>query len=258
MILNSRLETRSTHCCNTLLSFIGPLWMLNSPILPSATPFFLLYIIVLSGSINFYLRDCVCVGWFFLCTGTRINFHWSIAFRGSSLSPSGLHPSSVSFFFSFASLSLFLSSSRTFFLHPPLFSSASICLSLPYSYPPQIVLSRRWFPRKGWRRSEKDADRRCTYVRTYVRTRVCVPWLGHGSLYQRVRFRVLPRVSGKPRTCHPSAETGRRRRSSVQFRLSPSAALRPLPASSHAGFFISSPLSPLTIPFLSRCAPCWY
>lgn len=119
-----------------------------------------------------FLSERLCVGWFFLCTDTRINFHWSIAFQSSSPSPSGLHPSRPSFFFPLYLFPLL----AHFFLHPPLLASASVChLSL---FPcPTVVLSRRWFPRKERRRSEKDADRRCTNVRVCiaVRSRLSLP-----------------------------------------------------------------------------------
>lgn len=157
-IFNLRL---GIYRCNIILGSR----MLNSSVLSSPSSEY-------NSSLRFYqfLSERLCVGWFFLCTDTRINFHWSIAFQSSSPSPSGLHPSRPSLF-PFVSLSL-----AHFFLHPPLFASASVCrLSL---FPRlTVVLSRRWFPRKERRRSEKDADRRCTNVRVCiaVRSRLSLP-----------------------------------------------------------------------------------
>lgn len=97
-IFNLRL---GIYRCNIILGSR----MLNSPVLPSPSSEY-------NSSLRFdqFLSERLCVGWFFLCTDTRINFHWSIAFQSSSPSPSGLHPSRSSFF-PFVSLSL----ARTFF-----------------------------------------------------------------------------------------------------------------------------------------------
>lgn len=130
-----------------------------------------------NSSLRFYqfLSERLCVGWFFLCTGTRINFHWSIAFQCSSLSPSGLYiPLGLLFFpcIPFRSSHFFPSTSLSFLPHPFV-----VFLSSSLVYLSTVILSRRWFLRKERRRSEKDADRRYTYVRMCiaVRSRLSLP-----------------------------------------------------------------------------------
>lgn len=193
--------------------------------------------IVLSDSINFYLRDCASVD--FSCVPTRESI--SI---GPSLSRAHLRHPPVYIPLVLPFFPLYLFPSHIFF---------SILLSsLPHPFVvfPSSPVSSSFFLAVDFRERNGGGVKRTQIAA--VRTYVCVSRLGHGSLYQRVRFRVSPRVPGKPRTCHPSAETGRRRRSSAVSPLS----LRPLLASSHAGFFISPPLSLLTIPFSRSGAPC--
>lgn len=138
------------------------------------------------------------------------------------------------------SLSLFLSLSiyLSMLLPPILFSI--LCGIIAFSLVADFRERDGQIERKGCKSS--------LHVQ-YIRG--CVSRLGHDSLSlslsissSEFAFRVLPRVPGKRRTCDPSAETGRRRRSStvsplvlplLPFTLYPSSAA----ASSHAGFFVS-------------------
>lgn len=177
---------------------------------------------------------------------------------------------SLSSFNSFPSLSLSLFIS--FFLFP---SSLS-------RFPAELLLSiSSLISAKGMGRwSEKDDDRRCTY-NTYGG----VSRLGHGSFFLSLSlvlsislslclcfslsmsasdsaFRVSPRVPGKRRTCDPSAETGRRRRSNTVSPLVlplPPFTLHPSPdANSHASFFVSPRLFLPYHPPQPPSALCWY
>lgn len=154
----------------------------------------------------------------------RTNFHWSVALRGSSLSP-----------FNFPSLR---------------FPSLSPFPGIPRNY---CSLSPLISTKRMGRQSEKDADRHCTYNTV----RGCVSRLGHGPLslslsisWSEFAFRVSPRVPGKRRTCDPSAKTGRRRRSSTvsSLVLPPSPfTLRPAVRQQPCGLLrLAAPLSPPT------------
>lgn len=170
-IFNLRL---GIYRCNIILGSR----MLNSPVLPSPSSEY-------NSSLRFYqfLSERLCVGWFFLCTDTRINFHWSIAFQSSSPSPSGLHPSRPSFF-PFVSLSL----ARTFF-SPSSSLRFRIRLSsfpLPPFSPPSFFLAVDFCERNG-------GGVKRTLIAA-VRTYVCVSRLGHGSLPARA----IPRFAAGP------------------------------------------------------------
>lgn len=140
---------------------------------------------------------------FFLCADTRTNFHWSVAFRGLSLLPRGLHPSN----------------SRFFSFYPSRFSPQS-SLRFPFSSPSSLLslsLSLSSISTKGMEAERKGHGSPALCMYEGVR----VSKLGHGSLHQHdCTFRVSPRVPGKACTCHPSAETGRRRRSNAVSPLS--------------------------------------
>lgn len=171
--LNSQFEICCTYCCNMLLLQIGPLcgWIRLFFLPPS--------FVYNNSSLQFYqfLSERLRVRRLIFPVYRHAN-QFPLVHRFPGLISVTLRSTSLVrllFFFLFASLSPFFPS-RTFF--PPSFSLL-FRIRLPFSLAlsPPIVLSRRWFLRKGWRRSEKDADRRCMYagVCIVVRSRLSLP-----------------------------------------------------------------------------------
>lgn len=200
--LNSQFEICCTYCCNMLLLQIGPLcgWIRLFFLPPS--------FVYNNSSLQFYqfLSERLRVRRLIFPVYRHAN-QFPLVHRFPGLISVTLRSTSLVRLLFFPSLRLYLPFSllALFSLHLSLSSSASVCLSLSLYLHLSFFLAVDFCERDGGGVKRTRIAAVCT--------RVCVSWLGHGSLYQRVRFRVSPRVPGKPRTCHPSAETGRRRRS---------------------------------------------